>query len=201
MSPNLEMERYDALTRQLERMRAMQYAYFQKFFSWIILSLILFLVLWLLPYLPAQLLLPFLVVTAGVQASFYLHFVDFSRVHARALERKLNQVLGEKILVGSELEDAYFYPILQSKISGVLPLNPTRFFSAYTLHWCGLWTLAYGAGLWKAWEGLEGESRFWYVAILLTWTAVNVGYLTWFFWQQLDLRRVAKLLDQHFPPT
>jgi hypothetical protein len=198
MSLNLELAKYETLTRQLERMRAMQYAYFKKFFSWIILSLMLFLVLWLLPSLPAQLLLPFLVVTAGVQASFYLHFVDFARVHARALERKLNQVLGEKVLLGSELEDAYFYPLDQSKISGVLPLNPTRFFSAYTLHWSGLWLLAYGGGLWKAWEGLEGASRLYYVVVLLGWTGLNVIYLVWFFWQQRDLRRVAKLLDENF---
>lgn len=77
---------YDAALRQLERMRSMQYAYHQKFFQWILLTLVLILFLVFLPGHAGFYVLPFLVVTCGMQAAFYLHFCDFARTPSRHLE-------------------------------------------------------------------------------------------------------------------
>ena len=84
-------------------------------------------------------LVPLLVITAGTQSCFYLHFVDFARLHARHLETKLNKALGKDTFMGSEIEDAYFYPIDAPKIGGFAPSTPLRFFSFFTLHWILLW--------------------------------------------------------------
>ena len=108
--------RVSTLSQQLARMRKMQYAYHKKFFHGLYLFLVLVLacLLWDSPLSLA--LVPFLVITAGTQSCFYLHFVDFARLHARHLETRLNKALGKGTLVGSEIEDVYFYPIDAPKI-------------------------------------------------------------------------------------
>ena len=89
----------------------MQYAYHKKFFHGLYLFLVLVIgcLLWGSPVSLA--LVPLLVITAGTQSCFYLHFVDFARIHARFMEGRLNQTLGKSTLVGSEIEDLYFYPV------------------------------------------------------------------------------------------
>jgi hypothetical protein len=185
--------RYDALTRQLERMRAMHYAYFAKFFTWLTGTALVFLILFLLPFSQAQAVLPFLVITAGVQASFYLHFTDFARVHARWLEEEINALLEKDTLVASRLEADYFYPLEQPKFSGVILTNPTTFFSAFTLHWSGVWSLLFIVGLVRAWPEL-GVWKLPYAALLASWSLLNVGYLAWYFIRQRDEKKIAQQL-------
>jgi hypothetical protein len=185
--------RYDALTRQLERMRAMHYSYFAKFFTWLTVTLVIFLILYLLPFSQAQAVLPFLVLTAGVQASFYLHFTDFARVHARWLEEQINQLLGQDTLVASRLEAEYFYPLEQPKFSGVILTKPLTFFSVFTLHWCGVWGLLFVLGLVRAWPEL-GSWQTAYGVGLGSWTLLNAGYLGWYFIGQRDEKKIAAML-------
>jgi len=116
--PELKIQ---AWMEQLRRMREMQYAYHKKFFHglYFFLVLVIACLLWDSPFSLA--LAPFLVITAGTQSCFYLHFVDFARLHARHLEKQLNRAFGNSTLVGSEIEDAYFYPMDASKIGGFVP--------------------------------------------------------------------------------
>ena len=77
---------YDSLTRQLERMRAMQYAYNRKFFALLLVSTLVAggLILW--DHWKGWLVVCFGLVSTGVTASFLLHFCDVARVHARRLK-------------------------------------------------------------------------------------------------------------------
>jgi hypothetical protein len=197
VNDSLTALRYDALSRQLERMRGMQYGYFTKFFSWVIVTGFTFVLIYLAPFPGAQMVLPFWVVTAGVQASFYLHFVDFARVHARALEERLNVLLEEEVLVASRLEDAYFYPLEKPKFSGLVLTRPTTFFSAYTTHWVFVWAFFYLFGALQAWEA-AGTYRFFYFLLLGSWSALNVGYLAWYFIRQRDEKRIAAMLREAY---
>lgn len=185
---------YDATLRQLERMRSMQYAYHQKFFAWILGSGLVFLVLLLWPAPYAGALVPFLVVTAGMQAAFYLHFCDFARVHARHLEDKLNVMLGRRVLLAAELEQIYFYPMDEPKLAGLLPGHPLRFFSMFTLHWLVVWVAAAFFGFMKSWEFLavHGWTGGW-LAAAIVWAGLNVAYLAWFFLG----RRYEARIDRH----
>ncbi len=190
---------YDALTRQLERMRGMQYGYFTKFFWWVTLTLLVLMYLLLNLNPMGYLVAPFLVITAGVQASFYLHFVDFARVHARAVEKKLNQLLGEEVLLGAQIEDLYFYPLDQPKFSGFSFAKPAGFFSVYTLHWCGLWTMIFLYTLSLGYWSLSGDRELagWllpYLLLLSGWAFVNVAYLFVYFARGRDLKAVADKL-------
>lgn len=192
--------KYDALTRQLERMRAMQYGYFTKFFAGLLLNGFAFVAIYLLPFTAAHVLLPFWVLTAGVQSSFYLHFVDFARVHAAALEKRINALLGEELLVGGRLEEVYFYPLERPKFSGIILTHPSTFFSAFTVHWLFVWGFFFLVGLYRAWQGL-GPYLALYLALLGMWSAVNALYLAWYFIGQRDEKRIAKLLREVYGST
>ena len=165
---------------QLRRMREMQYAYHKKFFHGLYLFLVLVIgcLLWDSPVSLA--LVPLLVITAGTQSCFYLHFVDFARIHARFVEARLNKALGKSMLVGSEIEDLYFYPIDTPKIGGFVPSTPLRFFSFFTFHWVALWLGLAAFALWRLLP-MMGSCGKHYLILLGLWATLNFIYLTWFF--------------------
>jgi hypothetical protein len=173
--------KYDALSRQLGRMRAMQYAYNRKFFSLLLATVIAIPIAFSLDTLSALTMLAFGLVTAGVTASFFLHFCDFARTYARALEARIDRLLGERILVASALEADYFYPHETRKVSGFVPSRPGSFFSFFTLHFVAVWGAAIGAALWRLRHSFDGSGYTILLGAFAAWSAVNVGFLlTWF---------------------
>ena len=193
MSAEVDRLQYDALTRQLERMRAMQYAYHRKFFTLLLLSSAgLAWALW--NGSPAALtLLLFGLVTTGVTASFFLHFCDFARVHAAALERRINRLLGGRLLMAGELEADYFYPPASPRISGFSLAAPRSFFSVFTLHFCILWG---GVSLYALGQILRYHTGAygWVLPAYVVWLGVNVAYLIhWFVPARAERRMMATL--------
>jgi len=180
---------------QLRRMREMQYAYHKKFFHGLYLFLVLVIgcLLWDSPVSLA--LVPLLVITAGTQSCFYLHFVDFARIHARFVEGRLNKALGKGTLVGSEIEDLYFYPIDAPKIGGFVPTAPLRFFSFFTFHWVALWLGLAAFALWRLLP-MMGPFGKHYLILLGLWAALNFIYLAWFFGNSKDTKSIAEYLKK-----
>jgi hypothetical protein len=187
---------YDALTRQLERMRAMQYAYNRKFFILLLVSTLAAVGLILHGSREGLVVVGFGLVTTGVTASFFLHFCDFARVHARALEGRINRLLGREVLVASELEAAYFYPHVSPKFSGFSLSAPATFFSAFTVHFTVVWG---GLVLWAAArlrDRLEG-TPFWILAAAWTvWAGAQAAYLYWWFVHSGAEARLAERLEE-----
>jgi len=183
-----------AWMEQLRRMREMQYAYHKKFFHGLYFFLVLGIacLLWDSPLSLA--FVPFLVITAGTQSCFYLHFVDFARLHARHLEKQLNRTLGKGTWVGSELEDAYFYPIDAPKIGGFVPSAALRFFSFFTLHWVALWLGLAAFALWRLLP-MMGPCGKHYLALLALWGCLNLIYLVWFFGARNTAKQTQSRLD------
>jgi hypothetical protein len=186
-----------AWMEQLRRMREMQYAYHKKFFHglYFFLVLVIACLFWDSPLSLA--LVPFLVITAGTQSCFYLHFVDFARLHARHLEGQLNQALGKSTFLGSEIENIYFYPIDAPKIGGFVPSAPLRFFSFFTLHWVLLWLGLAAFALWRLLPAM-GSCGQGYLFLLLAWGGLNFAYLAWFFGAARAHNRVRAFLDRDF---
>jgi hypothetical protein len=182
-------------SEQLRRMREMQYAYHKKFFHglYFFLVLVIACLLWDSPLSLA--LVPFLVITAGTQSCFYLHFVDFARLHARHLEKQLNRALGKGTLVGSEIEDAYFYPIDAPKVGGFVPSAPFRFFSFFTLHWVLFWLGLAGFALWRLLPSMGPCARD-YLLLLAAWGGLSLVYLTWYFGGRRDFDRTKQMLEK-----
>jgi hypothetical protein len=179
-----------AWMEQLRRMREMQYAYHKKFFHglYFFLVLVIACLLWDSPLSLA--LVPFLVITAGTQSCFYLHFVDFARLRARSLEKQLNQLLGKDVFRGSEMEDLYFYPLDASKIGGFVPETPLRFFSFFTIHWVFLWLGLATFSLWRLLPAMGPCGRHYLIMIGL-WGGLNLIYLGWFFGSRRDFKSAA----------
>jgi hypothetical protein len=179
--------RIQAWMEQLRRMREMQYAYHRKFFHglYIFLILVIACLLWDSPLSLA--LVPFLVVTAGTLACFYLHFVDFARLHARHLENRLNRSLGKDTWIGAEIEDLYFYPLERAKVGGFVFSAPFRFFSFFTFHWVLLWLGLAGFAMWRLLPFM-GPCGSAYLLLVALWGGLNLLYLSWFF----GLCRAAK---------
>jgi hypothetical protein len=180
-------------TEQLRRMREMQYAYHKKFFHGLYFFLVLVIgcLLWDSPVSLA--LVPLLVITAGTQSCFYLHFVDFARLHARHIETHFNKALGKDTLVGSEVEDLYFYPIDAPKIGGFVPTVPLRFFSFFTLHWVMLWLGLAAFALWRLLP-MMGVCGKHYLILLGFWATLNFIYLAWFFGKARDRHAMDSFL-------
>ena len=174
-------------------MREMQYAYHKKFFHGLYFFLVLVIgcLLWDSPISLA--LVPLLVISAGTQSCFYLHFVDFARIHARFVEQRLNKVLGKDTLIGSEIEDLYFYPIDAPKVGGFVLSRPLRFFSFFTLHWIVLWLGLAAFALWRLLP-MMGPCGCSYLTLLAIWGGVNLAYLSWFFGKRQDLASIETFL-------
>ena len=184
-----------AWMEQLRRMREMQYGYHKKFFHglYFFLVLVIACLLWDRPFSLG--LVPLLVITAGTQSCFYLHFVDFARLHARHLEERLNQALGKSTFMGSVIEDAYFYPIAAPKIGGFVPSAPLLFFSFFTLHWVLLWLGLAGFALWRLLPQMGSCGRD-YLVLVFLWGGLNLGYLSWFFGRQAASGNLRKALQK-----
>ncbi len=180
---------------QLRRMREMQYAYHKKFFHGLYLFLVLVIgcLIWDGPVSLA--LVPLLVITAGTQSCFYLHFVDFARIHARFVEGRLNKDLGKGTLIGSEIEDLYFFPIDAPKIGGFVPSAPLRFFSFFTLHWVILWLGLAAFALWRLLP-MMGPCGNHYLILLCFWGGLNFVYLVWFFIKGRDRHSMDSFLKK-----
>ena len=186
--------RIQAWLEQLRRMREMQYAYHKKFFQglYFFLVLVIACLLWDSPLSLA--LVPFLVVTAGTQSCFYLHFADFARLHARHLEKQLNRVLGKGAFVGAEIEDAYFYPLNAPKVGGFVPSAPLRFFSFFTFHWVLLWFGLAAFALWRLLPAMGPCGRD-YLLLVAVWGGLNFIYLAWFFARRNSAKAVDRRLS------
>ena len=187
--------RVGAWMDQLRRMREMQYAYHKKFFHglYFFFLLVVACLLWDSPLSLA--LVPFLVITAGTQSCFYLHFVDFARLHAQHLEGKLNTALGQGTLVGSAIEDLYFYPLGEAKVGGFVLSAPLRFFSFFTFHWVILWLGLAAFAVWRVLPAMGPCSRI-YLVLVGVWSGLNFVYLAWFFTGQKSARNVQRALQR-----
>lgn len=182
-----------AWMEQLRRMREMQYAYHKKFFHGLCFFLVLVVACLLWDTAISLALVPLLVITAGTQSCFYLHFVDFARLHARTMEERLNLTLGKGTLIGSEIEDLYFYPVDAPKIGGFVPTAPLRFFSFFTLHWITLWLGLAAFALWRLIPMMGPCGRSYFVLVAL-WGVLNLAYLSWFFSRREGLASIEKFL-------
>lgn len=173
----------------------MQYAYNRKFFVLLLASSAAVLVTF---HLGSPSLLALVgpgLVTTGMTASFFLHQCDFARVHARAMERRINRLLGGRVLIASELEAEYFYPHATPKLSGVTWEGRWTLFNWFTLHFTAAWAALSALALWRLHQAWEPEPFLFYVLGLGAWAAANVWILARWFGTAHAERRMQEQLD------
>ena len=106
------------LNNQLSRMRSMNKYYHDQFLFDV---RILFFFTIIFHYLAltnntAYMLIPFVSLFGSVLLSFHAHYLIFSRNYSEFIEIKLNNILGNDVLIAHKLENSYLFPIKDRKI-------------------------------------------------------------------------------------
>ena len=112
------MDEITILNNQLSRMRSMNKYYHDQFLFDV---RILFFFTIIFHYLAltnntAYMLIPFISLFGSVLLSFHAHYLIFSRNYSEFIEIKLNNILGNDVLIAHKLENSYLFPIKDRKI-------------------------------------------------------------------------------------
>ena len=112
------MDEITILNNQLSRMRSMNKYYHDQFLFDV---RILFFFTIIFHYLAltnntAYMLIPFVSLFGSVLLSFHAHYLIFSRNYSEFIEIKLNNILGDDVLIAHKLENSYLFPIKDRKI-------------------------------------------------------------------------------------
>ena len=112
------MEKITIYKEQLSRMRSMNKYYHDQFLFDV---RILFFFTIIFHYLAltnntAYMLIPFVSLFGSVLLSFHAHYLIFSRNYSEFIEIKLNNILGNDVLIAHKLENSYLFPIKDRKI-------------------------------------------------------------------------------------
>ena len=112
------MDEITILNNQLSRMRSMNKYYHDQFLFDV---RILFFFTIIFHYLAltnntAYMLIPFLSLFGSVLLAFHAHYLIFSRNYSEFIEIKINNILGNDVLIAHKLENSYLFPIKDRKI-------------------------------------------------------------------------------------
>ena len=132
-----DQEQIRLLGEQLTRMRGMLFGYSERFFerirTWTVVALALLVVAGSGIFPVAVVAVPFLVPFAFLETGYLFFHTVFARRHAEYLERTINAVLGEEVMVAHRLEAAYYYAPDRPKIAALSLDRPLGMFSAVTI--------------------------------------------------------------------
>lgn len=186
---------------QLARMRGMTRYYHTRFFNdtrYTALGVIALLVIgfWSVP--EAFLLVPVVALLGANQTAFDASYLFMARRYAAALEDEINRAMRRRILVGAELEDRYLVPLDSKKLVGVAFGRNFSWFGWMTVLYTVLGMLAYTAGVWLAWDVLDGLSQFFYLGSLGVLTVASVAIGWWWFVSGTGDVRLDEVLETRF---
>ena len=195
---------YDALTRQLERMRSMHYGYYAQFFSAIHIFTALILAqialsLWA-PMRALILALPFFVIYAGSFCAYLISYNLFARVYADALEKRINRMLGQDVLVAHRMEDIYIYSAASPKFVGIDLNAPATAISGITISYLIAGAVLVVIGAYRAVQLLPGLTLAFpllkvYWPLLIVWGLLHLAYLLWYFLSASHQKRIKAIVD------
>lgn len=182
-------------------MRGMTRYYHTRFFNdtrYTALGVIALLVIgfWSVP--EAFLLVPVVALLGANQTAFDASYLFMARRYAAALEDEINRAMRRRILVGAELEDRYLVPLDSKKLVGVAFGRNFSWFGWMTVLYTVLGMLAYTAGVWLAWDVLDGLSQFFYLGSLGVLTAASITIGWWWFVSGTGDVRLDEVLETRF---
>lgn len=189
---------------QLARMRGMTALYHRQFFSDVRFVLIAFLALFVVGWSgieEAFLLIPFVALWGACQTAFDASYLIFARQYAAALEGWLNDRLEEPILVASQIEDAYLFPMSRRKIVTIPIGGPVTWFGFMTAFITAGGVVAALAGLWAGGEVLESLTlgpRLAYLVTLAVLAGAAVAVGAWWFVGGAGERKIRAVLTATF---
>jgi len=182
---------------QLSRMRAMTGLYHQQFFRdirWTTLLVLATAVSGAAIDRRLFLIIPFLALSGAVQTAFDASYLIFARQYASRLERFLNQRT-EPVLVAAQLEDAYLFPLDETKVVTMRLGADFTWFGFMTGFYTVLGIITYAAGLALGRGSITGAALGWYVAALIPITIASLGVGLWWFAMGVGERRLREVFD------
>lgn len=190
---------------QLRRMRGMTALYHRQFFSDIRFTVTILLAVFATGLLGAE---PMFMAAApvallgGAQTAFDASYLIFARHYASRLETRLNASAGEELLVASQLEDAYLFPLDRRKVVTIAAGDGFSWFGFMTLLYTVLGISAFVAGVVaSAANATDAVGTSWmtaYFVALGALTAATIAVGWWWFWGGEGERRLRQVLDRAF---
>ncbi len=195
------------LEKQLERMRSMHYGYYAQFFQathlFTVIALALFGLSLYHPLRGLIFLLPFFIVYAGFFTAYLLCYNLFARIYSTTLEKRINTLVGERLLVAHEMEDVYFYKTPGLKFVAVDLTQPWTFISASTVSFTFGGVTLYVIGAWRAAQLIPEYAAhfaptlaFW--PLLGVWTLGHLAYLIWFYIGGKPEKAIAAIVNNAY---
>jgi len=191
---------------QLGRMRGMTRFYHERFFSDIRLQVVLTITLFVVGLWEVEgafLLIPVVALYGAVQTAFDASYLIFARQYAARLEQYINRRLDDPVLVASQLEDSYLFPLDDRKIVTAAFGSGFSYFGFVTLFFTVLGGATYTFGLILGLSFLDESGSGWtlgYLGSLFAATALAVTVGWWWFVGGEGERRLRSVLDSQFPP-
>ena len=191
-------------SQQLARMRGMTALYHRRFFFDVNLTTVLILALFVVGWAGVEeafLLVPVVALVGAVQTAFDSSYLTFARWYAAFLERRLNEMIGERIHVGAELEATYLYELGTPKIVTIPTTGGFTWFSFVTVFYTVIGAAAYALGLVAGWGALLDAPPAVvavYLVVLLGLTFAALAFGIWWFAAGESERRLQRVLEDRF---
>ena len=186
------MEKITIVQDQLKRMRQMNRYYHHQFLIDVRLLLAISVLLLIVENSIKYYLIPFVSLFGAVLLAFHAHYLIFSRNFSDYLEKQINTIAGEELLIAHKLENNYFFPVQDKKIV-VAALG-----KSFT--WFGFVTLfitTYGIGFFiYGFMNIDYSQSTTYTLVLLISSLITllVGY--WWFVYGEGEKRLRRIYEQ-----
>jgi hypothetical protein len=149
----------------------------------------------------AFLLVPVVALVGANQTAFDASYIYFARHYSTALEKEINSSMRRRILLASELEDRFLFPLNRRKIVAIGFGNDFTWFGWMTVAYTALGLLAFTAGLGLGWETLVTAGTGWivfYLVSLFSMTFVSLAVGWWWFVAGVGEKRLSEVLGSRF---
>ena len=190
------MDEITILNNQLSRMRSMNKYYHDQFLFDV---RILFFFTIIFHYLAltnntAYMLIPFVSLFGSVLLSFHAHYLIFSRNYSEFIEIKLNNILGNDVLIAHKLENSYLFPIKDRKIVVAKLGSDFSWFGYVTLFITFIGISSY---VYSIVSLLNTEISLYYYLFIALITLITLIIGIWWFLLGNGEKRLEKVFDEY----
>lgn len=195
------------LQEQLSRMRGMLYNYSAIFYNLITLGVVVLLTLAAASmtetWRSVVFLIPFFTIWVGTQSAYYLTYAIFARIYATGLEKAINRLLGQDILIAHRIEANYLYSLNEPQISTVQARIKQTYIGFITLQFFILSAFVIALSAYRAWQLLPDVARefppvrFYFPALIL-WSLFHLVYLVWYFGTRNYQKRIMRVVSEAY---
>lgn len=205
---NLLIEtRMQVLHAQLERMRAMLYKYSELFYQLVVLAIVMLILLTMASltesFRAVVLLIPFFIIYVGVQSAYFLTYLVFARVYSTGIEKRINRLLQDDILIAHRIEAEYLFPLQRPQFAGVPLRSDQTFIGFITLHFWIIGGAAILLAAYRAQQILPALAREfppveYYFAALIAWAILHLVFLVWYFGTRSYEKRIMRIVSDAY---